>query len=318
MIDREPALDSANELDLENLNRLNSLGADQGKNVYLTSRDEITSSPHWLKGAQDFEATDPRTGAVIIVEKGKGVVDVFYFVFWAYNYGGDVLGQNLGNHVGDWEHAMIRFKNNKPKKVWLSQHANGEAYTFHALKKSGSRPVLYIARGSHAIYARQGDIDHTIPNFNTTLPFLLVDQCKAGPTYDPIPTSYVYFYDPMTSRFNALDTNTPATGWLLFNGHWGDQEYPADDKRQKSLVGFTKFGDGPTGPKDKQLARMRVWPDNSHAWGQMIRTSLDGRTRLRDQVREWWWRAFGGKGKMMVKGSPGSVYADGTPAAKGT
>lgn len=31
---------------------------------------------------------------------------------------------------------MIRFKHGNPKKVWLSQHANGEAYTFGALEKS--------------------------------------------------------------------------------------------------------------------------------------------------------------------------------------
>lgn len=33
---------------------------------------------------------------------------------------------------------MIRFKGGVPKKVWLSQHANGEAYTFKALEKDAS------------------------------------------------------------------------------------------------------------------------------------------------------------------------------------
>jgi hypothetical protein len=37
---------------------------------------------------------------------------------------------------------MIRFKNGTPKKVWLSQHANGEAYTFRALEKNGARVSL--------------------------------------------------------------------------------------------------------------------------------------------------------------------------------
>jgi hypothetical protein len=36
------------------------------------------------------------------------------------------------------EHNMIRFVNGVPKYVWFSQHANGEAYTFEALKKDGS------------------------------------------------------------------------------------------------------------------------------------------------------------------------------------
>lgn len=30
---------------------------------------------------------------------------------------------------------MVRFKDGTPTKVWLSQHANGEAFTFKALEK---------------------------------------------------------------------------------------------------------------------------------------------------------------------------------------
>jgi hypothetical protein len=33
---------------------------------------------------------------------------------------------------------MIRFVNGSPKYIWLSQHANGEAFTFHALSKDAS------------------------------------------------------------------------------------------------------------------------------------------------------------------------------------
>ena len=33
---------------------------------------------------------------------------------------------------------MIRFIDSVPKYVWLSQHANGEAYAFKALEKDGS------------------------------------------------------------------------------------------------------------------------------------------------------------------------------------
>ncbi|KAF3035655.1 hypothetical protein E8E12_002050 [Didymella heteroderae] len=316
MIDRVPASNNDDAMDLDNLSRLNTLGNSQGRNVYLTSRDDVTSNPQWLKGAdidarEGFKGGELCTGAIVVVDKGEGVVDVFYFIFWAYNYGGIVLSQNLGNHVGDWEHVMIRFKGGKPKQVWLSQHSNGEAYTFDALEKG----ILYVAKGSHAIYAREGDIDHTIPNFNTDLPFLLVDQCKAGPEFDPLLTSYLYSYDRTNRQFTGLNRSSLATGWLLFNGHWGDQEYPADDKRQQSFVGFLKYGDGPTGPADKQLDRKRVWPDNSHAWGQLVRTSLDGRTRLRDQLKEWWWRAFGRKEKAMkIKGEPSRAYADGTRA----
>lgn len=37
-----------------------------------------------------------RPGCIIVVDRGEGVVDVFYFMFWAFNFGGTVLSQNLG------------------------------------------------------------------------------------------------------------------------------------------------------------------------------------------------------------------------------
>lgn len=50
---------------------------------------------------------------------------------------------------------MIRFSNGVPQSVWLSQHANGEAYTFSCLQKdvSGKRVTLslltkYIVHGT--------------------------------------------------------------------------------------------------------------------------------------------------------------------------
>ena len=99
IVERKPISDTT--IDLGTLNLLNAGRrhnglCEDGKNIYLTSRDDITLDPQWLKGAEDLRAGNAHTGAIIVVEKGKGVVDVFYFVFWAYNYGGDVLGNNLG------------------------------------------------------------------------------------------------------------------------------------------------------------------------------------------------------------------------------
>lgn len=174
--------------------------------------------------------------------------------------------------------------------------------------------MLYVANGSHAIYARTGKVDHTIPNFNSNIPFLLVDECDKGPLFDPLLTSNIYSYaisikEPSkkdsaapetTGRFEHLDPTAPPPGWLYFIGHWGDQEYPADDPRQKNkdLFGFRKYGSGPTGPAFKDLARKDVWPANSHAAGQKIRTSLDGSTGLKDRLSRWGWRCLGRKKSM--------------------
>lgn len=86
-------------LTLANLDQLNSLAAERRGEIYLTSSDDVTKNPDWLDGVKvssDNGTGNERTGVIIIVDKGMGVVDVFYFVFWAFNWGGIVLEKQLG------------------------------------------------------------------------------------------------------------------------------------------------------------------------------------------------------------------------------
>jgi len=64
-----------------------------------------------------------------------------------------VLGLRFGNHVGDWEHTMVRFINGVPDTVYFSAHSGGTAYKYSAVEKIGDRPVSYIGIGTHANYA---------------------------------------------------------------------------------------------------------------------------------------------------------------------
>jgi hypothetical protein len=53
--------------------------------------------------------------------------------------------------------------------------------------------------------------------------------------------------------------------WLSYVGHWGDKQYPDDDKSQSCFLkidALCKYTNGPTGPIDKQLQREKVCPDN--------------------------------------------------------
>jgi hypothetical protein len=93
-------------LTLENLDQLNALGKN-GSDIYLTSNDDITKNPTWMLGVKPDAGgkTDGATScAIIVANKGGGMVDVFYMYFYAYNWGGVVglINKNLGNHVGDW------------------------------------------------------------------------------------------------------------------------------------------------------------------------------------------------------------------------
>lgn len=143
-------------LTLDNLDQLNALG---GKDVWLTSKEGIPAYPKWFNGVAP-DANRKTNGitpcAIVTVDKGNDIFDIFYFYFRAFNEGNRVLGQEFGSHVGDWEHNMIRFKKGVPEAVYFSQHSSSQSFTYKAVEKMGIRPVVYSARGAHAVYATNG------------------------------------------------------------------------------------------------------------------------------------------------------------------
>jgi hypothetical protein len=55
----------------------------------------VSKGAEWLKGEKVGEGKE-KTGVIIVVEKEGGVLDVFYFYFFAFNWGGVVLDKQLG------------------------------------------------------------------------------------------------------------------------------------------------------------------------------------------------------------------------------
>ena len=236
-------------------------------------------TPAWLNGVKPDASgrTGSATGCAIIVNDHSsdtsGFIDVFYMYFYAFNYGTFLTFLNnpvlfdpypIGNHVGDWEHNMIRFDSSgTPQAIWYSQHDNGEAFTYAAVEKSGLRPIAYSANGSHANYATAGTHAHGIPDIN--LPIGPVqDYTNQGALWDPTLNAYFYSFDALTSTFGAYDSTTP-TDWLSFTGMWGDEQYNSSNPLQEYILGISataKYVGGPTGPEDKQLNRTNVCPDN--------------------------------------------------------
>jgi hypothetical protein len=132
-----------NPLTLNNLDQLNNYG-NNGDEVYLTSKDDVETNPAWLYGVapnSNGRTQGATSAAVVVNDHGDGVVDVFYFYFYAFDFGGVYFGLNIGNHVGDWEHTMVRFENKKPQAIWYSQHSNGQAFTYNAVKKYNDQRV---------------------------------------------------------------------------------------------------------------------------------------------------------------------------------
>lgn len=116
----------------------------------LVEPEEIWQ-PELMKDRRRFEGKKVVGGrsdapaVLVVVPKGDGVVDAFWFFFYSYNLGNTVFNVRFGNHVGDWEHTTVRFHNGVPKAVFFSEHAFGEAYTWDAVEKIGKRVSLDLA-----------------------------------------------------------------------------------------------------------------------------------------------------------------------------
>lgn len=158
----------SNNPNLSNLDQLNEYN--RGRFVYLTSDDNVEARPDWLGGEKNIP-NDPEAAysnllsernhrqrplsaghtariqggrsdapaVLLVIDKGNGVIDAFWFFFYSYNLGNLVFNVRFGNHVGDWEHTLVRFHNGKPKYVFLSEHFFGQAYTYEAVEKLGKR-----------------------------------------------------------------------------------------------------------------------------------------------------------------------------------
>lgn len=269
-------------LSLDNLAQLDAIPGNcthsnfDSCDVYLTSKANVSTNPAWLYGippSRTYSTTEATSAAIITYDHGDGTVDAFYMYFYAFNYGDVVLGQVLGNHVGDWEHTMLRFVNGEPTAMWFSIHDYGECYTYDAVSKYGGRPIVYSALGSHGNHPTPGTYTRNIGGLNVD------DTMSAGALWDPTQDAYYYSYNPASSptgqpagsdtsiiagggAFTPASADTP-TSWLYFLGRWGDQQYPDSDPRQVNFLGLNKTYEwvtGPTGPWDKQLSRADVCP----------------------------------------------------------
>lgn len=252
---------------LDNLDGLNRW--EYGRHIFLTSDDNVEDHPEWLMGEKNIPATPAPSSSqlathkiqggrsdapavLVVVNKGHGIVDAFWFYFYSFNLGNTVVWR-FGNHVGDWEHCLVRFHHGKPKAVFVSEHFFGQAYTYQAVEKIGRRPVIYSATGSHAMYADIGTHAYILPWG------LLHDRTDKGPLWDPALNSHMYTYDLGNDTLRASNFTPKApTEWFHFAGHWGDKQYPLEDTRQYQFAGAYHYVSGPLGPKFKNLGRRKI------------------------------------------------------------
>ncbi|KAG8850239.1 Vacuolar protein sorting-associated protein 62 [Tulasnella sp. 330] len=183
--------------------------------VYLCLAED---NPRINAKVEDLMSTkgrpDPKTRLsssavwIIAVDKSKivepGIIDIFYFYFYPYNLGNTVAFTAFGNHVGDWEHSMVRFKDGHPIAVHFSAHADGHSWAWKTVEKMENRPVAYVATGSHAMYGKNGE------HYYSGVPLVgPVDYTNKGVLWDPVLNYCAASYDVASETFSPLSAAEP-------------------------------------------------------------------------------------------------------------
>jgi hypothetical protein len=110
----------------------------------------------------------------------KTYYDFVYHQMYNYNGGTAIIG-NMGKHEFDIETAIVRVEVDKNKEqiveIFLSRHSSGVWLDPVNFKFKDNRPVIYIAKGSHALYERPGNHRRMFGFTN--------DFCEEGVEWEP-------------------------------------------------------------------------------------------------------------------------------------
>lgn len=163
---------------------------------------------------------------------------VQYWLFYPYDLWRSSEGLVLQQHAGDWEAITVGFSSNEPLFVAYSSHCAGEwrewrdAVAIHASPgspadwhTSGTHPVAWVAEGSHATYARDGD------------PIPIWAQCSKSLKKLPHAVARILSFVLSTSEREVVSHELSRTAfagelqpavrnanYLAFRGAWGVSE----------------------------------------------------------------------------------------------
>ncbi|RKG92696.1 DUF946 domain-containing protein [Corallococcus terminator] len=212
------------------------------------------TDPQFLDGQRPNQTSVPVYAQVIPRTQGgqpTNVTDVLYWNFYPYNNGkrvcigwyspwGCVGGYStFGNHVGDWEHLTVRFVDGRPSQVYLSQHANGQLFTFgdKAVFLAGWHPEVFSANGSHGLYPDAArHIYETIFNGD-----FLADDTGAGLAWDT-------WNNVVAIPWQPAGTYTGSLAWMNLTAYWGNPEGGCDNP-----TGYCVNSGGPSSLRNRSV-----------------------------------------------------------------
>ncbi len=179
-------------------------GSNPTETLELLTREVARVSP--IPAVYATAATDP---------SHPGLVCLQYWFCWAYN-------DWVNTHEGDWEHITVLVEaDGRVQGVSFAQHGYEYPVPAGQVVWEGTRPVVYVGRGSHASYPRSG----------STLAFVGTDVHRGdGAVLRPDATGGdrgTYRLVPLgrlddPSRGTDAWGEIPRTPWMPYSGGWGN------------------------------------------------------------------------------------------------
>jgi hypothetical protein len=123
----------------------------------------------------------------------------FFYFYNDFNLIGNII--KAGLHEGDWEMIQIRLRDEQPDRAVYAQHKGGESRDWRQvdLVPGTERPIVYVARGSHASYFEPG-------THWTGAWFDYADGKRRSPD----------------QTVEIVADGTPEWDWVRWPGTWGD------------------------------------------------------------------------------------------------
>ncbi|HSS43290.1 MAG TPA: hypothetical protein VLK37_12165 [Solirubrobacterales bacterium] len=128
-----------------------------GKTLGLVTLDSFPAKAARMDFPPDPEKAEkrlrPKFGGVGYRRevKGGGLTWVQYWLWYLYNPKKIFI---TGVHEGDWEFVQVGYVGKAPVCMTLSQHRSGGARMWWNVEQRDGRPLVYVARDSHANYFR--------------------------------------------------------------------------------------------------------------------------------------------------------------------
>ncbi|WVW85719.1 hypothetical protein I302_107757 [Kwoniella bestiolae CBS 10118] len=215
-----------------------SINEDHNPQPFLEEESEYLFGPYGRENETRYEDGRGRLEEEVYgfgVDRGGGIVDLWYWTFYPFNFGKPVGPFGiLGNHVADWEHLRMRTVNGTAISADYTTHTGGRfsagTYRWEDIEKIDGRPVAYVAAGSHGV----GKL------------FKLVDITDdEGPIWDTkshvVPA--IYWNGPES---RAKLRHNGDLSWLNYRGKWGNKG--ETDCWWHRIVGYCQVVDAPWGP----------------------------------------------------------------------